>query len=189
MKNKTCCCIGHRKIEITIELKKEIYEFIENLIVKENVKKFLFGSKSEFDSLCHCIVTELKEKYPDIKRVGYACRSEKFILESARADFEEMFSTVLQREVRFYGVEEEIKHKTMLISGKAAYIERNQAMIDDSDYCIFYYNEKYVPPQRKYGKCSIGYYQPNSGTAVAYKYAKLKKKIIKNFFNGARTGA
>ncbi|MBQ6922975.1 MAG: hypothetical protein IJQ66_07800, partial [Clostridia bacterium] len=68
---KTCCFIGHRKIEKTDELEKEIYEYIERLIVKENVKIFLIGSRSEFNSLCHSVITDLKEKYPEIKRIGY----------------------------------------------------------------------------------------------------------------------
>lgn len=38
MKIKSCCCIEHRKIENTKELEKEIYEFVEKLIVNENVK-------------------------------------------------------------------------------------------------------------------------------------------------------
>lgn len=181
MKNKTCCFIGHRNILITEELKKEIYDFLESLILNENVKVFLFGSKSEFNYLCHCIVTELKEKYPDIKRVGYACSSERFILESEREDFNEMIFALTKRKVRICGVEEEIKIKNVSVAGRAAYIKRNQAMIIDSDYCLFYYNENYVPPQRKYG---IGYYRPNSGTAIAFKYAKRKHKPIKNFFNG-----
>jgi len=54
-------------------------------------------------------------------------------------------------------------------------------MIDDSDYCLFYYNEQYVPPKRKTAG-GLGDYQPKSGTAIAYKYAKRKKKIIKNFY-------
>ena len=65
-------------------------------------------------------------------------------------------------------------------AGKISHVVRNQAMIDDSDYCIFYYDENYEPPMRKYSKRSIGYYQPNSGTALAYAYAKQKKKIIYN---------
>ncbi|MEF9840764.1 MAG: biotin operon repressor, partial [Lachnospiraceae bacterium] len=44
-------------------------EEIESLIVNHNVDTFLFGSRSEFDSLCHSLVTELKEKYPHIKRI------------------------------------------------------------------------------------------------------------------------
>ena len=63
-KYKTCCFIGHRKIEKPQKIEKEIYGFVENLIVNENVKTFLFGSRSDFDFLCHSIVTDLKEKYP-----------------------------------------------------------------------------------------------------------------------------
>ena len=179
---KTCCFIGHRKIEKTDKLKTEIYEFIENLIVNENVKRFLFGSKSEFDYLCHSVVTELKGKYPEIKRIGYTCRSEAVILENEREKWEKLFSHFDNLEADLLGVEEEFEHKTKYSSGKASYVERNQAMINDSDYCLFYYNANYVPPQRKKGKDGLGYYQPKSGTAIAYNYAKRKKKIIKNFY-------
>ena len=53
-------------------------------------------------------------------------------------------------------------------------------MIDTSDYCVFYYDENYEPEIRKYTKRSIGYYQPKSGTAIAYAYAKRKKKFLIN---------
>ena len=62
------------------------------------------------------------------------------------------------------------------------YVERNQAMIDNSDYCIFYYNENYKPKPRKQSKQDINYYQLKSGTALTYKYAKQKKKKIINIF-------
>ena len=65
----TCCFFGHRKITETDELKSNLYSEIEKLIINEKVNTFLFGSKSQFDDLCHTIVTELKEKYPYIKRV------------------------------------------------------------------------------------------------------------------------
>ena len=42
-------------------------------------------------------------------------------------------------------MEEEVEHKTKYTAGKASYIERNFAMIDDSDYCIFYYDNNYKP--------------------------------------------
>ncbi len=42
---------------------------IEVLIAEKDVNIFYFGSKSEFDDLCHKVVTVLKEKYPHIKRV------------------------------------------------------------------------------------------------------------------------
>ena len=65
----TCCFFGHRKINETEELKSKLIEIIEKLIVDEKVDTFLFGSKSRFNSLCLELVTELKEKYPHIKRV------------------------------------------------------------------------------------------------------------------------
>ena len=63
MNNKVCSFFGHRKIEITKELKQKVKEVIEDLIVNHNVLTFLFGSRSEFDSLCHEVVTKLKEKF------------------------------------------------------------------------------------------------------------------------------
>ena len=68
MEDRICCFIGHRTINETEELKERLCEIIEKLIVDENVDTFLFGSKSRFNSLCHELVTEIKEKYPHIKR-------------------------------------------------------------------------------------------------------------------------
>ena len=177
-----CSFFGHRKIEITEELKQKVKEVIEDLIVNHNVLIFLFGSRSDFDYLCHLVVTELKEKYPNIKRIAYTCRSETCTLESERAHWEEVYSYFRKEKVSLLGVEEEFEHKTKYTSGRASYVERNQAMINDSDYCIFYYDENYQPEMRKYSKRSISYYQPKSGTALAYAYAKQKKKIIFNIF-------
>ena len=64
MNIKTCSFFGHRKIEITEELKQKVKEVIEDLIDNHNVLIFLFGSRSDFDYLCHWVVTELREKYP-----------------------------------------------------------------------------------------------------------------------------
>ena len=77
MKNLTCSFFGHRKIDITENLKQNVKHVVENLIVNHNVTTFLFGSRSEF------------------------C--------------------------------------------KASYVERNQAMINNSNYCVFYYDENYQP--------------------------------------------
>ena len=69
MKESTATFLGHRKIKKTEDLKKRLFEMIRELIVKLEVKTFLFGSKSEFDTLCLEIVTELKKEYPEIKRI------------------------------------------------------------------------------------------------------------------------
>lgn len=177
----TCCFIGHRKIEVTDELEQKVKVVIEDLIVGHNVLTFLFGSRSEFDSLCHSIVTELKGKYPNIKRIAYTCKSEGCVIESEREKWEEIYSRLYKKEVHLLGFEEEFEHKTKYTAGKASYIERNQAMIDDSDFCVFYYDENYEPKTR-YFKRSIGYLQTNSGTKLAFNYAKQKRKNLVNIF-------
>ena len=68
---KTCCFFGHRKVPNAVEIKNKVYKEVENLIANKGVCIFLFGSKSEFDDLCHEVVTELKEKYPDYLKAKY----------------------------------------------------------------------------------------------------------------------
>lgn len=173
---KTCCFLGHRKIDETEELKSRLKSIITYLIEDEKVEVFLFGSRSDFNSLCHAIVTELKEKYPNIQRRAYTCRSETCTLEKERAYWEEIYSHFEKRSVTLLGVEEEIEHKTKWTSGRAQYVERNQAMIDDSDFCIFYYDENYLPKRRKSSWRDFTDYQPKSGTSIAYKYATRERK-------------
>lgn len=166
MKQKKCCFIGHRKINITDELKNRLTAIIENLIVYENVDTFFFGSKSMFDDLCYKIVSKLKEKYPNIKRIYI------------RAEFpyidEDFKAYLLQR------FEDTYYPDKILGAGRAAYVERNIEMINQSDYCVVYYNENYQPPRRKNSSKSLNDYQPKSGTKIAHDYAKKKGVIIFN---------
>ena len=180
MKDKSCCFIGHRTIEISEELRKNIYAYVEYLIVNEGVKRFLFGSRSEFGNLCNVIVAELKVKYPEIKRIAYPCRHESPILECDRAKTESAVSSVLNRKTEFVCVDEVYEYKKVE-SFKGAYVARNAVMIDDSDFCVFYCVSDYKPPRRKYSKRDYTDYQPNSGTRIAYCYANRMGKIIKNF--------
>ncbi len=180
---KTCSFFGHRKIEKTEELKSRLKSVLINLIEIEKVEIFLFGSRSDFNSLCHEIVTALKEMYPHIQRHAYTCRSETCTLEKERSSWEEIYSGFEKYSQTLLGIEEEVEHKTKWTSGKAQYVERNQAMIDDSDFCVFYYNETYKPPLRKPCRSALSTYQPKSGTKLAYEHAKQKKKKIVNLFN------
>lgn len=182
MKGKICCFIGHRKIEITNELELSIRHILKMLIENEGVRTFAFGSRSEFNFLCHSIVTDLQKEFNGLERVCMPCRSEVCTLENERKKFEEMCSNILKEKVHLMGYEREIEHKTKFTSGRAAYVERNQALIDMSDFCVFYFDENYLPPERKAFKRSALPYQPKSGTAIAYKYAKQKKKYIINIF-------
>ena len=126
---------------------------------------------------------QFKKKHPCIKRICYTCKSEGCYLEEKRKEWEEYYSRKEKRQVILFCYDEEFEHKTKYTSAKASYVERNQAMINDSNYCVFFYNENYLPPKRAYSKRSISLYQPKSGTALAYKYAIQKKKNIINVFN------
>ena len=70
--------------------------------------------------------------------------------------------------------------KILITKGKAAYVERNYEMIDNSSYCVIYYDENYLPPRRKNSRRDLFDYQPNSGTKLAYDYAVKKGKSIMN---------
>ena len=168
VKEKTCCFFGHRKITETQELKDLLYKNIESLITEKKVDTFLFGSKSEFDYLCHEVVTSLKEKYPHIKRIY------------VRAEFQHIDDFYTKYLLESY--EDTYYPKQIENSGRSSYVERNYEMINKSYYCVIYYDEKYLPPKRKNSRRDLLEYQPKSGTAVAYSYAKRKKKAIFNTF-------
>ena len=159
-KEKTCCFFGHRKIDETEELKNKLYEIIENLIVNEKVDTFLFGSKSQFDDLCHKIVTDLKEKYPHIKRTY------------VRSAFQHIPDWYEDSLLQHY--EDTYFPEHMENAGRASYVERNQEMINHSKFCVVYYDENYLPPRRKNSRRDLFDYQPKSGTEIAYKYARKK---------------
>ncbi|MBE6701191.1 MAG: hypothetical protein E7582_04810 [Ruminococcaceae bacterium] len=135
----------------------------------QNINTFLFGSKSQFDSLCYDLVTKIKEKYPHIKRV-YVRAEFPCIDESYRSYLLESYEDTYYPE----GMEK---------AGKAAYVERNCEMIDRSNVCIIYYNTGYAPPRRKNSRHDLTDYQPKSGTKIAYDYAQKKKIKVINIYN------
>ncbi len=167
MKEKTCCFFGHRKIEDTLELFIKLYDVIERLITEEKIDTFLFGSKSQFNSLCLEIVTALKKTYPHIKRIY------------VRAEFPYISKDYTDYLLESY--DDTYYPEKMIGAGKAVYIERNCEMIDKSRICVVYYSPDYVPALRKAPHHSIhDTYQRKSGTKIAYEYAQKKGKTIIN---------
>ena len=165
-KNKTCCFIGHRKINETDRLKRDLKSAIIDLIENKGVCYFLFGSKSNFDNLCLEIVTGIKANYPHISRI-YVRAEFPYINDDYRSYLLESF------EDTYYP--EQIKN-----SGRAAYVERNYEMIKSSDYCICYYDENYTPSRRQNSRHGLFYHQPKSGTKIAYEYAVKKCRQVIN---------
>ena len=63
--HKICSCFGHSEIEITEQLRSDVKTKIEDMIVNDNYRIFYLGGFGVFDALCHQVVSELKQKYPD----------------------------------------------------------------------------------------------------------------------------
>lgn len=147
--------IGHRTIEYSDELRNRLTEAVEGLIVRENADTFLFGSKSEFNDLCHDVVTELKEKYEDIKRI--------FV----RAEYEYIDRSYIEYLSDFY--EDTFYPSQVHGAGSRAYIVRNKVMIDMCDVLIVYFDSGYSPQT-----------MTRSGTGISFDYAKKKNKRIIN---------
>ena len=151
----TCCFLGHREIKENAELSKRLCQQIEHLITVHNVHIFLFGSKSQFNSLCYKLVTELKEKYAHINRIYV--RAEFPVIDDSYAKY------------LLDGYEDTYYPQSVLGAGRAAYIKRNYEMIDHSRFCIFCCEKAYTPKGR------------TSGTKRAFDYATKRQKIIYNF--------
>ena len=104
--------------------------------------------------MCHEVVTELKEKYPYIRRVYI------------RAEYPYISEHYKNYSLENY--EDTYYPEKIMNAGKASYVERNYEMIDNSQFRIVYYNEQEAPTIRK------------SGTKIALDYAiKRYKKIIR----------
>ncbi len=56
--------IGHRKINEDEAFYCQLKKFILSLVDRNNWDIFLFGSKSQFDSMCLRAVTEIKKSAP-----------------------------------------------------------------------------------------------------------------------------
>ena len=154
MYENICCFFGHKNINETVELKLNLIEIIENLIVEKVVDTFLFGSKSRFNSLCLEIVSEIKIKHSHIKRIY------------VRAEYPYIDAGYKNYLMENY--EETYFPENIINAGRASYVERNYEMIDKSHYCIVYYDEQNVASLQK------------SGTKIALDYAVKKHKCIIN---------
>ena len=141
-----CCFFGHGEMDFTDELKEKVKNKLIELIEKENYGVFKFGGISAFDYGCWELVKELKEQYPHIKTVlclwegkrpWWAKYRKCDETEDLILDFDYWYTRI------YY---------------------RNTAMIDTSNYCIFYVNRT-----------------ENSGAYKAMKYAISKKRPFTNF--------
>ena len=124
---------------------------------------------SEFDDLLWETVTALKATYPFIKRV---------YVRSIHRQIDKAYEKYLHK-----SYEETYFPAKLENAGKYSYVERNYEMIDNSTYCVFYYNENYVVSLSRQPKRNMLLKSKrNSGTKIAYNYAIQRNKIIINLY-------
>ncbi len=148
---KICSFFGHRQIQLSEDLQKRITKILIDLIEKEGFNTFYFGAFGEFDELCRIIVTDLQKKYPYVQRI-YCLEDEKYIRKRPRYLTKEEYDEFVYLPLSY-------------TYWKTRIYYRNCAMIDNSDFIIFYAENK-----------------EGSGAYKAYKYAVQKKKKFINLF-------
>ena len=163
---KTCSFFGHRDTPQTEELKQKVRETVERLIVEEGVDTFLFGSRSNFEELCHMVVTELKEKYPHIQRIAYLCKHESGCLAGEGKKEQCRIKELTGRDVYVPEYEDIKKSDQVNSAGRASYVERNYWMVDESNYAVIHIKKNY----------SLS--RSTSGTCLVCQYAIKKNQIV-----------
>ena len=145
MEEKSCSFFGHRDVDVTDQL----YTITVAQIMRSiefGCRTFYFGGYGDFDYLCHEIVTKIREENPELKiRRIYCVSQERYLRKKVRYCKREDYDEIIYLTPSFEGWY------------KSIYF-RNCAMIDQSDFIIFYAENR-----------------DNSGAYKAYKYAKRKK--------------
>lgn len=168
MNGENCCFIGYRKVKDPGFVKERVKAIVIELL-SQGVKRYLFGSRSEFNDICLTVVSELKKDHPDIVRV---------YVRSQYPEINDRYKKYLLE-----GYDETVFPHGMENAGSASYVERNNCMIDNSSVCVFYYDDTYKPNVRKAYNNHLPDIQPKSGTKIAFEYATNKQKEIINVFN------
>lgn len=181
----SCSLFGHRYIDTKEDLYQPLFNIMENLIIQKNVSIFNFGTKSEFYDICYDVFMLLQKKYKHIKSECYLCNSECECLKNESSKYQNILDKISKLNIRLKEFDKINNLSSSNMSGKWAYIKRNQEMIKNSKVCIFYLNQDYEPPLKSLygGKILFG---TKSGTPIAYNYAfKLRKSIIvlNNYLN------
>ncbi len=147
--NNTCCFFGHR--DVFEPVSNLVYEKICNLIENKNVTTFIVGDHGDFDKLCSAMVRKAKKNYKDIKLIL----------------IRPYFSNELNTNKEYYSdLYDDIIIPDELADAhyKTAIPLRNEWMIENSQYGIFYV-------KREYG-----------GAYNALKYARKLNKEIFNLY-------
>lgn len=146
-----CCFIGHRQLRDKSYVELKLRQTILSLL-DSGVDSFMFGSKGEFNDLAYDVLNAVRIEN------GY-----NFKIVYIRAEYPNANEEYCSNLLNYY---DEIYMPPHLgKAGRAVYVLRNYYMIDRSDIVVVYLEDVV---------------QNNSGTQIAFNYAKKKNKQIIN---------
>lgn len=152
---KICSVFGHREVKEVDLLKKSLHFLFYDIINNLGIEEVWFGGLGEFDELCWQVVTDLKNKY-NLKIERVLCLwDERHLRVSKRPNW-------LKN-----GDYERLEYLSFFDYWKNRIFFRNRAMIDCSDFLVFY----------------VGNDKEKSGARTALQYAKKCKKNYINIYS------
>ncbi|MBQ8826675.1 MAG: DUF1273 family protein [Oscillospiraceae bacterium] len=154
---KNICFTGHRYIKISDELTQKLEETLCSLIRQHGNIRFYAGGALGWDTLCAQTVLKLREKYPVSLHLVLPCSE-------------------TEQTARWSAVQKDTFRNIMSAADSVEYVSenyydgcmklRNHRLIELSDICICFYNEK----------------KRASGTGQTVSMAQLKNIEIINLF-------
>ena len=181
MRVKTCCFIDSGIVYINRRKETQIYDVLESIVVNDGVGTFIFGGRTTFADMCLDIVTALKNKYPHITRVRYICGNEAAVLQSKYDRYKGIYMPFEGMSVYQAIVDKEYRVTPKSVGGPDVYAERDMAMVDNSDICVFYYSdERHMVSQ--YNRHEIAFCIEDVNCKNIYNHARQKHKKIINLY-------
>lgn len=126
--DNTCCFFGHRDVFEAVAT--AVYEKICDLIENQNISTFIVGDHGDFDKTTAAMVRKAKKKYKNIKLILVR----------------PYFSNELNVNKDYYAMLYDdiiIPEELANVHYKSAIRKRNEWMIDNSQYVIFYVKRNY----------------------------------------------
>ncbi len=136
--HNTCPVFGHHSIKITKELKVQVFDCFEKLILEYNTYVFCFFEFGDFENMCLEILTDLKTHFPYIQSViclANSTSAEEFNSLSWTLFFDKIED--IHPSVNDFDIQSIPKQKKYHKLFRDNYIT---AIIDSCDYCIFCYS-------------------------------------------------
>ena len=160
---KSVCFTGHRNIKITFSLIRKLYSKIK-MLIENGCTDFYAGGALGWDTLCERIVLKLKKRYPFIKlHLVLPCLSEYQTLRWKESD-KAVYNIILNSADTVEFTSENYYNGCMK--------KRNDRLVELSDCCLCYYNEKKF----------------SSGTGQTVRMAEKKEILLFNLYNQNRDG-